>query len=196
MRSTCLGMVALLFCTSSFAQTLGRGHGIVGVGIVAATDDSAERTRFGPTATPGSLWLFDAAVFVAGRIGVGAEVLPLGSVTGASDIACCVFRDVERERALLVTGRWRALSRQQIAIDAVFGVGTILQHRETRMSLRSVPNSTMAAISDRYSPAWSVGADAPFLIVPHVAVSPLFRVYFLERGNENTPNVAFTRSAR
>jgi hypothetical protein len=107
-----------------------------------------------------------------------------------------VLRDQEQETAILVTGRWRALRHNRLGIDAVLGIGTVIQHRNTRTSLRFVSNSETSTIDDRYSPAVGFGVDVPFSIIRHVALSPLIRVYFLDRGEPDTPNVLSTPSAR
>jgi len=188
--------VVLVFSTAAMAQPEGAGHGSVTAGLFTASDDSTERARFpdGPS-TAGMLFM-EAVVFVLPRIGVGAEALSLGMVTGSYDAACCILRDQEQETAIFVTGRWRPLKRKLVGIDAVLAVGTVLQHRETRTSLRFVANSARNTIEDRHSPAWGVGVDVPLSIVPHIAISPLMRVYFLDRGERDTPNVVFAPSTR
>jgi hypothetical protein len=172
----------------------GPGHGLAGAGFVLAADDAAERIRFrGPTV--GGLWLVDAAVFVGGRVGVGVEALALGTVTGSYEAACCRISDEEKETAVFASGRWRAFHRNRIAIDAVAGVGRVFQHRDTRTSLR-FPTSETVVTEDRRSPAFALGIDAPMSLVPHIAISPLARVYFLDRGVRSTPNVLFVSSTR
>jgi hypothetical protein len=201
LRFASYGAVAILFLsTTALAQSVTNdaslGHGLAGVGVLSLTDDAAERTRFPDVSGGEVVWLIETAVFVAPRIAVGIEALPLGTVTGSYDALCCTLRDQEQETAILVTGRWRALRHNRLGIDAVFGIGTVIQHRNTRTSLRFVSNSETSTIDDRYFPAVGTGVDVPFSIMRHVAISPLIRVYFLERGEQDTANVLSTPSRR
>ena len=203
LRLRCTGYTAvavLLLSTTTVAQSITNGasggHGFAGVGALASTDDAAERVRFYNASAAGTAWLVEAAVFVAPRIAAGVEALALGTVTGSTAELCCLERVEEQEAAILATGRWRALHQNRLGIDAVFGIGAVNQHRDTRTSLRFVPNSETSTIDDRHFPVVGVGVDVPFSVIPHVAISPLIRVYFLDRSGQDMASVPSTSSTR
>jgi hypothetical protein len=181
----------------AYANDVGLGHGLAGAGLDLATDDDSERVRFPDKGSgSGSLWFVHGTVFVGRRIGVGIEVIMLGAVTGSYNALCCLLTDKEKENALLATARWRTLRRSRIGLDAVGGIGAMFQHRETRTSLRFLPNSETVTTEGRHSPGFVLGIDAPVVLVPHLAVSPVARLYFLQRGTRDGANVAFASSRR
>src|SRR5881409_1049116 len=143
--ASCHAVAVLLLSTRAIAQPVTndthRGSGLAGVGVLALTDDAAERTRFAAASDARVEWLVDAAVFVAPSLAVGVEALSLGTVTSSFNANCCVGSEQEQEAVILVTGRWRAMRHNRLGMDAVFGFGTVIQHRDTRLAYRFVPNS-------------------------------------------------------
>jgi hypothetical protein len=171
-------------------------HGFVGAGVFGASDDSSDRVRFPDQGSPG-VFLFEANFFRAGRAGFGMEFLNLGTVTGSYDALCCILSDKQREISVLGVFRERAWGRSRLAVDIIGAAGVLLQHRETSTAYRfSPPSTAISTIEDRRSPAFAVGMDLPLLLAPHVAVAPLARLYFLQRGLLYTADVARGSSTR
>jgi hypothetical protein len=197
MRPALAVCVTLLVSTPALAQQAGQlGQGFVAAGVLTASDDSADRVRFPDGPVTGSRWFAEGAVFVGRGIGLGIETVPLGTVSGSYDAACCILRDDEREKAIFGAVRWRALHLRRIALDPLVAFGRVAQHRETQTSLRFVPASTTTNITDTDFPAWGFGVDVPVAIVPHFAVVPLFRRYVLQRESQDTANVTASPSVR
>jgi len=179
--------VAFLMSTPALAQSGGLGQGIVVAGIMTTSDDSADRTRFADGTVTGSTWFVEGAVFVGHGIGLGIEVVPLGSITGSYDARCCILRDYERESAIIGTVRWRTLHLRRFALDPLIAVGTASQHRETQTAPRF--QSPTTTITDTDFPMWGFGLDVSVAVIPHVMVAPLFRRYVLQRESQSTANV-------
>jgi len=190
-------LVLILVRSSAFAQEAGAGlgHGFVSGGVIALSDDSPERTRFYDSRPGASSWFADAAVSIASRFGVGVERFPLGTVTGSYDAACCILRDYERETALVVTGRWRAVPRR-VALDALAGIGAVFQHRDTMTATRFSPAASAHSISDTAEAMIAAGLDAPVAVARHIVLVPMIRVYRMDRTTIDNANVTAAPSVR
>jgi len=177
------------------------GHGSAGGGIFfAATTDEASRVRFpdtGSDSDQGARWLIYGSVFVARHFAVGMEYAPLGTVIGRYDAVCCVMVDSEEESVLYGTGRFSTNRPGRLNLDVVGGIGVLFQHRETSGNLRFGPSSAAtAAVDDRTDLCLVLGADVPISVAPHVVVSPIARLYFLDRKTIDTANVTASSSTR
>lgn len=175
---------------------VGLGHGLVGAGWFVATDDGAERTGYLLPPAPVRVPLVSGAVFLFRRLGAGFEALGLGTVEVTGGGACCWWSTQETEALVVVSGRWRAVHRREFAIDAVAGVGTLLQRRVTSTGLRPNPSLEREQTEHRRSRAFAVGIDAPISVVRHVTISPMGRVYLLRRGERHETGDVFMPSKR
>ena len=206
--SSFLGCVLLLSCVPdrSSGQTAAAapspaGHGSAGGGLIlGATADEANRVRFPDTSgdgDQGSLWVLSGHVFVSRHVAVGMEYVTLGTVNGRTDPVCCVMLDSENERVIYGTGRFSSARPGRVNLDLVGGVGILSQHRRTSVSDRWNPGvAATVTVDDREDPCFVLGADVPIRIASHFVVSPIVRLYFLERKTIDTLTVTATSPRR
>ena len=166
------------------AQSIGvdnrRGHGVVSIGFTAGFGDKAdERSRVDKAH---GKCLVHGAVFVAKGFAVGVETLPEHNAddrTTATRVGSVT--DTLRERAVVFgTVRARAVVRPYFAVDGVFGIGALRQHRELTTTSFSASRTTVS--SDATNPAFFIGIDGPLVIGRHLVFTPLVRLYHLSRS--------------
>jgi hypothetical protein len=148
------------------------------------------------------MWLIEGGARVAPRIGIGVEFVMPSTLTAETRGHTFDSTGTQDEQVLLGLIRGRAWATDRIAVDVLGGVGVLFQHHEQR----NAPCFTGCAVTlqndlDRRAPAFSLGADVPVRLAPHVAVSGLVRIYALRRGDTtgrfDTPwQFAFTSSTR
>jgi hypothetical protein len=176
-----LTLTGILFGVQPVLAQIGLGDGLVAGGWYAATADSSERVSVRNAEITDDHWQAEVTVFLGRRIGVGVEAVALGSTSMTGNILCCILNETEDEQLWLATGRWRAFAAHSMALDAVGGIGVVLQHFERQSGLRFTPGSVTETTSDNQSLAFSAGIDLPIAIASHLAVLPMLRVYALRR---------------
>jgi hypothetical protein len=142
--------------------------------------------RLGGDASP-LMWLIEGSARVAPRIGIGAEFVQPSTLTAQTHGQS--FNETGKQEERLVIGliRGRAWTSDRLAVDVVGGAGALFQHHERRVA----PCFSGCAVTlqndlDRRAPAFSLGADMPVRLGPHVGVSGLVRFYALRRGDQTT----------
>jgi hypothetical protein len=185
-------IAALLFVASSSvasAQSIGDGRlprAFVGAGVAPATDDADSRMRLVGDTSP-LMWVIEGGARVAPRIGVGVEFVMPSTLTAETRGHTFDSTGRQEERVLLGLIRGRAWASDRIAVDVLGGAGVLFQHHEERTApCFSGCAFTVQNDLDRRAPAFSVGADVPIRLAPHVAVSGLVRFYALQRGDTTT----------
>jgi hypothetical protein len=153
----------------------------VGAAIAPATNDADSRMRLVEDGRS-FLWLVEAGAALSGRIGIGAELAQASAVTGSTSGRSFNESGRQEERTLIGLIRTRAAGTDRVALDVVGGAGVLFQHHE----LRSAPcfsgcADTRREALDRQAPAFALGADVPFRVGRHVAVTVLTRYYALRR---------------
>jgi hypothetical protein len=186
---------AMLAIAPHSADAQSQARGFVGVALLGASDDTSNRVRF-PDEGASRVLALEADLMRAGTLAIGVEASHLGSVTGAYNAQCCIFRDEQREIAVLGVLRERVWNSARVALDIVGGAGALFQHRETLIADRFFPSAASTVIEDRGSPAFVLGADLPIALAEHLALSPELRWYFLQRGSLDTLNVTRQSSNR
>jgi hypothetical protein len=190
-RITSLTAALLVIVCSGIvsAQSIGEGQlprAFVGAGVAPATSDAESRMRLGGDNSP-LMWLIEGGARVAPRIGVGVEVVMPSTLTAETHGQS--FNDTGRQDERVLTGliRGGAWTSHRLAVDVVGGAGVLFQHHElTRAPCFSGCAVTLQNDLDRRAPAFSLGADVPARLAPHVAVSGLVRIYALRRGDRTT----------
>src|SRR5262245_8943502 len=111
----------LLFLTCAMLQIAphpadgqSRVRGFAGVALLVASDDAAHRVRF-PDEGASRVVALEADFIHAGPMAIGIEASHLGTVTGAYDAQCCIFRDKQREVTLLGILRERVSTSARVA---------------------------------------------------------------------------------
>jgi hypothetical protein len=172
---------AQIVCAQSIGVDSGRGHGFVSIGFTAGAFDAADE-RSGEAH---GKWLVHGAVFVAKGLAVGVETMPEHSAVDRTT-ATITFRatDTLREPAVVFgTVRARAVVRPSFAVDGVFGIGALRQHRELTTTGRLAFGTTSETVSsDATNTAFFIGCDGPLVIARHLVFTPLVRLYHLGRS--------------
>ena len=169
------------------------GHGFAVVAPLAITDDAQDRLS-GSRLADESFWLVDAAVFVSRNMGIGVELMPLGSLTRHDRAIFFEGNDAEDEHAVLVMARARTLAKPRFALDVVFGGGIAFEHRSFHSEYRGVfPSVITDRTFDEKNPAVGIGVDAPLSLIPHVAVLPIVRLHLVNHNTERDANGWSTR---
>jgi hypothetical protein len=183
---------AQIVCAQSIDVDTGRGHGFVSIGFTAGAGDAADERSHVDKAH--GQWLVNGAVFVAKGLAVGVETMPEHHADDRTT-ATITFSvtDTLSERAVVFgTLRARAGVRPHFAVDGVFGIGALRQHRELTTTSRIGSQTTYETVSsDATNPAVFIGIDGPLVIARHLAFTPLVRLYHLSRsgvpGREDAP---------
>jgi len=184
-----LFVAALLFVASASvasAQSIGDAQlprAYVGAGVAPATNDAESRMRLGGNTSP-LMWLIEGGARVAPRIGVGVEYVQPSTLT--AETRGRSFDATGRQEERLLTGliRGRAWGSGRLAVDVVGGAGVLFQHHEQR----DAPCFSGCAVTvqndlNRQAPAFSLGADVPVRLAPHIGISGVVRFYALRRGD-------------
>jgi hypothetical protein len=176
---------AQIVSAQSIGIDSGRGHGVVSIGLTAGPGDATDERSTVDKAR--GKWLVHGAVFVAKGVAVGIETMPEHHADDRTT-ATITFRatDTLSERAVVFgTVRARAAVRPYFAVDGVFGIGALRQHRELTTTRRLAFGTTSETVSsDATNPAVFIGIDGPLVIARHLAFTPLVRLYHLGRSGE------------
>lgn len=188
----------LLLSSIAFAQSPSPidakpGHGFAAVAPLSMTDDAHDRLS-GSRLADESFWLVDATVFVSRNVGIGVEVMPLGSVTRQDRAIFFQGNDAEDEHAVLVMARARILAKRRFALDTVFGGGIAFEHWSFHSDYSGVfPSVITDRTFDEKNPALGIGVDAPLSLIPHVALLPIVRLHLVNHDTEIASNGWSTR---
>ena len=168
-------------------------HGFAAVAPLSMTDDAQDRLG-GSRLADQSSWLLDSAVFVHKNVGIGVEMMPLGSVTRQQSYSSFGSNDAEDEQAVLIMARARTLAKRQFALDIAFGGGLAFQHWSFHSFERfAFPPVINDRVFDEKNPVLSVGVDAPVSLIPHLALLPILRVHLVNHNSERDTNGWSTR---
>lgn len=172
-------LIALSCTTTAWAQGTCRERAFAGIGLVAhisglslnrlpdvSDADEPPETAQSPTI------LFEGAVRVACRVGIGFETLSLGTVSDASPTEVFSQTTTEAERLWFVTGRFRLLASRFVALDGLGGVGALSETFDTTNVSNGLTGSQASTTQEVKASTVAVayGAELLFTHVRHLEV--------------------------
>jgi hypothetical protein len=168
----------VLLATRASAQD----RAFVGFTVLAARDDQESRERRAQDGSP-YIWSIDGGFFVTDRVAVGADFLMPGDLQSVTSGISFRIETEEKERVALATIRTRLKREEQIALDAVTGVGAVRHTTTVRSASDPLGRGPVRVQTESGTRlALLAGVEASLTVAPHLCVVPTARLYYFNRA--------------